>query len=121
MSDVWDTAAEATVGPKVYFGQVFTDAFFVYISKGVPKVPFDPDQHPADKKFSQIKIDVQCTDSSGKTYEISREVICEFGREWAGIILPSLKVCGVHPRDLNEKWAKFEFVRFDDSCGYDLE
>jgi len=110
MSDVWDTAAEATVGPKVYFGQIFTDAFFVYISKGEPKVPFDPDQHPAEKRFTQIKIDGQCQRADGTTYEISREIIAEFGREWAGIVLPSLKVAGVHPRDLDEQWARWEMV-----------
>jgi hypothetical protein len=94
MSDVWDSAASATVGPKWYFGKVFTDAFYVYISKGEPKVPFDPDQHSKDKRFTQIKIDGQCQRADGTTYEISREIIAEFGREWAGIVLPSLKVAG---------------------------
>ena len=110
MSDVWDTANEATLGPKMFFGQIFTDGFFVYISKGEPKVVFDPAQHPADKRFTQIKIDGVCTKQDGTTYEIAREIIAEFGREWAGIVLPSLKVCGVHPRDLNEKWARWEMV-----------
>jgi hypothetical protein len=108
MSDVWDSAASATLPPKVYFGQIFTLADYVYISKGEPKELFDPDRHPRDKRFTQIKIDAVCMQVNGSTYTISREVIVEFGREWAGIILPSLKVAGVHPRDLNEKWAKFE-------------
>lgn len=110
MSDVWDTAAGAALPPKAFFGQVFTDAFFVYISKGEAKVPFDAGQHPAEKKFTQIKIDGVCTRADGSAYEISREIIAEFGREWAGIVLPSLKVCGVHPRDLNERWARWELV-----------
>jgi len=109
MTDVWDKAADATLPPKVYFGQVFTDAFFCILEKGVGKVVFDESQHDADRKLTCIKIDGQCTRANGSTYEISREVIAEF-RDWAGIILPSLKVAGVHPRDLNEKWASWEMV-----------
>lgn len=108
--DPYDTAASTTVGPKRYFGQLLTDAFFVYISKGEPKQVFDPGQHPPAKKFTQIKIGAMCTKADGSTYDIDREIICEFGREWAGIVLPSLKKLGVHPRELNEKWASWEMV-----------
>lgn len=111
MSDPWDTAAGATLPPKVYFGQVFTLADYVYISKGEPKVLFDPEQHPADKRFTQIKIDGVCNRQDGTSYEISREMIAEFGREWAGIVLPSLKVCGIHPKELDEKWASWEMAK----------
>lgn len=110
MSDIWDRANEATLGPKFYFGQVFTLGDDVYISKGEPKRLFDSNRDPVEKRYTQIKIDGQCTRANGSTYEISREIICEFGREWAGIILPSLKICGVHPRDLDQKWAKWEMV-----------
>jgi len=107
--DVWDTANEATVAPRVYFGQVFTDAFFCVLQKGAGKVVFDPAQHDADRRLTCIKIDGQVTRANGSTYEINREVIAEF-KDWAGIVLPSLKVCGIHPRDLNEKWASWEMV-----------
>jgi hypothetical protein len=109
MSDVWDTANEAKVAPRVYFGQVFTDAFFCILKKGVGKVLFDESQHDVDRKLTCIKIDGQVQRANGNTYEINREVIAEF-RDWAGIILPSLKVAGVHPRDLNEKWARWEMI-----------
>jgi len=125
MNDVWDTANEVQLGPKVYFGQVFTDAFFVHIAKGEPKVPFDAAQHKPETKFTQIKIDGVCTRANGSTYDISREIIAEFGREWAGIVLPSLKVCGVHPRDLNERWARWEMVstgrKYTNSAGEERE
>jgi len=108
--DPYDTAAGTTLGPKAYFGQVFTDAFFVYISKGEPKQVFDPGQHSPAKKFTQIKIDGLCTKNDGSTYTIAREIICEFGREWAGVVLPSLKKLGAHPGELNERWASWEMV-----------
>ena len=111
MSNIYDELNDEQLRPRVYFGQVFVDAFYVYVSKGEPKVLFDPAQHPAEKRFKQVKIDAQCTDSTGKLYTISREVIVEFGREWAGFILPSLKACNCHPGELNEKWAKFERVK----------
>jgi len=108
--DPWDVANEASLGPKIYFGQVFALSDFVYISKGEPKVLFDEGRHPADKKFTQIKIDGVCHRADGSEYTINREMIAEFGREWAGIVLPSLKVAGVHPRDLDERWASWEMV-----------
>lgn len=109
MSDVWDQANEATVRPKVYFGQIFTDAYFCVLRKGVGKVEFDPAQHPADDKLTCVKIDGQCTKRDGSSYIIQREVIAEF-RDWAGIILPSVKALGIHPRELNEQWAKWKMA-----------
>jgi hypothetical protein len=108
-TDVWDVAAQAELPPRVYFGQIFTDAFFCVLEKGVGKVVFDKSQHDADRKLTCINIDGQVARANGTTYEIHREVIAEF-RDWAGIVLPSLKVCGIHPRDLNGKWAKFEMA-----------
>ena len=110
MSDVWDSANSAEVAPKTYFGQIFTDAFYCVLQKGIGKVVFDPAQHSEDRKLSCIKIDGNCARADGSTYTINRELIAEF-RDWAGIVLPSLKVCGVHPRDLNEKWGSWEMVK----------
>ena len=109
MSDVWDSANSAQVAPKTYFGQIFTDGFYCVLQKGVGKVVFDPQQHSEDRKLSCIKIDGNCSRADGSTYTINRELIAEF-RDWAGIVLPSLKVAGVHPRDLNEKWANWEMA-----------
>jgi hypothetical protein len=114
MSDVWDSAANTTVAPKVYFGRIFTEAFYVRIDpnkpKGQRKSVFDEAHDPVEERKTQFKIDGVCTKADGSTYEIHKELICEFGRDWAGIVLPSLKVCNVHPRDLNEKWAKWTMV-----------
>ena len=109
MSDnIWNELDNEQLRPKVYFGQVFVDAFYVYIKKGDHKELFDPGRHPESNRFKQIKIDAVCSDSKGGTYTISREIIPEFGREWAGIVLPSLKACNMPTANLNEKWAKFE-------------
>ncbi len=109
MTDVWDSAANAKVGPTTYYGQVFTDAFFCILEKGIGKVPFDPQAHPADRKLTCIKIDGIPFTRSGKSFTIQRELIAEF-RDWAGIVLPSLKVCNVHPRELDQKWAEWQMI-----------
>lgn len=109
MSDVWNTANEATLGPRNYFGQVFTDGFYCVLRKGIGKVPFDASQHDIDERRTAISIDGIATKRDGTNYEIHREMLAE-SREWAGIVLPSLKVCGVHPGDLNEKWAQWQLV-----------
>jgi hypothetical protein len=116
MPDVWDSAYDATQGPRVYFGQIFTDGHYVYISfrKGEPRVLFDPSQHPIDGRHTLVKIDGVCTKRDGTTYEIPREMVCELDDAWQ-ITKVSLKVTGVHPRDLNERWAKWEMVETGDT------
>lgn len=116
MSDVWDSAADATRGPKIYFGQVFTDGHYVYISfkKGDPRVLFDPSQHPQDGRHTLVKIDGVCTKRDGSSYEINREMVCELDAAWQ-ITKVSLKTCGVHPRELNERWAKWEMAETGDT------
>ena len=113
MSDVFDLAADAKVAPKVYFGQIFVDWQKVRFAKGFPKELFDPTQHPEEHAAAQAKIDVQMTTANGSTYEKSREIVCNT-QEWAGIVLPSLKVAGWGSkeklRELHEKWCSFEWI-----------
>lgn len=109
MSDIWDTANSATLPPQEFYGQIFTDAFYCILQKGIGKVPFDADQHKQERRLTCINIDAQCFKRNGGTFELHREVIAEF-RDWAGIVLPSLKICGIHPRDLDERWARFEMA-----------
>jgi len=107
--DLWNDAANAQLGPKVYFGQIFTDIFRCVLETGMGKVSYNPNEHSADRRRICVKIDGVCTKADGTTYEIHREPLTN-SRDWAGIILPSLKVAGVHPSDLNEKWTSWEMV-----------
>ena len=115
MSDVWNDAAEATTGPKRYFGQLLTEAYYAHIKKGSPKEQFDPGQHNEANKYVVVKIGSITTLDDGRTFDINREYICpktgsSLGKEWAQIVNPSLKKLGIHPRTLADKWACWEMV-----------
>ena len=107
MSDYWNEATEQTAGPKMYFGQIFTDSFPVRILKGSPKVLFDPNQHPAEQRFIQIKVDGVCTKADGSSYTINREMVAKLDKGW-DITKASVKKLGAS--DPNEKWARWEMV-----------
>jgi len=108
--DPWDVAGSAKPQPRVYFGQVFTDLFFCVLQKGVGKVPFDATQHRLDDRRTSIKMDLQPLASSGLNFAIQRDMIAE-SREWAGIVLPSIKALGIEPKAIDEAWVKAELVQ----------
>lgn len=105
----WDRADNAQLPPKTYFGQVFTDASFCVLQKGIGKVPFDPQIHPEDQKRTSIKVEIVPLAAANLRFSVLRELIAE-SRDWAGIVLPSLRTIGVKPSDLNEKWVQAELV-----------
>lgn len=109
--DPWKAAASATVPPKVYtyFGQCFTDAFFCVLQKGPGKVPFDPTQHKIEDRRTSIRIGVQPLANSGLNNIIQREMIAE-SREWAGIVLPSIKALGIEPEQIDDAWVKVQMA-----------
>ena len=105
--DYWNEAVEQEQGPKMYFGQIFTDSFPVRILKGQSKVLFDPASHPVDQRFIQVKIDGVCTKADGSTYTIAREMVVKLDAGW-NITKASVKKLGTD--DPNEKWARWEMV-----------
>jgi len=119
MSDLWNEAGNQTVRPKRYFGQCFTDIFACVLEKGRGKVPFDSQQHTADNKLIAVEIEV-VPFTRGNAYTIKRDMIAQF-REWAGVVLPSLKVAGIDPSTLDESWVCVELVKSGDSYVKDGE
>jgi len=112
-ADVWETAAKAEVqprGPWHVFGQVFTDGFYCVLQKGIGKVPFDASQHRIEDRRTSIKIDMLPMARDGVGNEVARDMIAE-SREWAGVVLPSLKAAGVDPGDLNNRWTHAEMAK----------
>lgn len=108
-ADPWQAANEAKEPSRFYFGQVFADVWFCILVKGQGKVKFDPAQHKAGQRRTAIDLDLTPLVSSGLTFTVERDMIAE-SREWAGIVLPSLKALNIDLRALNRKWAKVELV-----------
>ncbi len=104
--DPFDAADNAQLQPMMNFGQCTVDTYFCILQKGVGKVPFDPAQHGADQRRTAITIEITPLTGMNLSFTTKREMIAE-SREWAGIVLPSLKALGLHPRELNGAWVKY--------------
>jgi hypothetical protein len=108
--DPYESAANAKLAPRSYYGQISIDAWFCALIKGVGKVPFDPQQHDADKRCTAMDIIVTPIAEQQLNFELKREMIAE-SREWAGIVWPSLKELGAtSPREVHNKWCKMQQV-----------
>jgi len=108
--DPMDAASNATLAPRNYYGQIQVDAYFCALIKGVGKVPFDPQQHPNDKRCTAINISILPLAEQNVRFDIKRETIAE-SREWAGIVWPSLKGLGLTSlRQAHNAWAKMQQV-----------
>lgn len=106
-ADPWNSAANAKAlprGPWHVFGQVLTDAFFCVLRKGIGKVPFDPSQHPVEDRRTAVTVEMVPLTRDGVGEPVTRDLIAE-SREWAGIILPSIKALEIVPGSLNNQWA----------------
>lgn len=95
---------------RTYFGQVTLDVQRVVLQKGVKGgIPFDPKFHKSEQAVTMIQIIVTPLPSSTATFDTERNVIAE-RREWAGIILPSIKTLGIEAQHLHEKYVRYEMV-----------
>jgi len=108
--DPLDAASSATLAPRSYYGQIEIDAWFCVLERGKGKVIYDPQQHSADQRRTAIKISLLPLPEQNVQFPLEREMIAE-SREWAGIVLPSLKALGINNvREANGKWAKMQQV-----------
>ena len=109
-NDPYESANEATVRPRDYYGQIHIDAWFCILQKGVGKVPFDAQAHNVDQRCTAITMSMIPLAEMNITFKLERETIAE-SREWAGIILPSIKAAGIASvKDANGKFAKMQQV-----------
>jgi len=107
--DPYAAAMAAKPRPPVFWGSLMTDAQFVVLEKGIGRLPFDPAQHPAERRVTAIDLSLLPITEMNLNSPIERNAIAEFG-EWIKIILPSLKDLGVELRDLNNKFVKVKMV-----------
>jgi len=109
-NDPYESANEATVRPRDYYGQLHIDAWFCILVKGTGKVLFDPQAHNVDQRCTAIAMSMIPLSDMNITFKLEREMIAE-GREWAGIVLPSIKAAGVASvKSASGKFAKLQQV-----------
>ena len=109
-NDPMETASNATLAPRTFYGVVDVDAYFCVLVKGTGKVLWDSDQHGVDERRTSIKLTVTPIAESGRPEPMEREMIAE-SREWVRITWASLKALGVTSvRNVKGKFAKVQFA-----------
>jgi hypothetical protein len=116
--DPWESAehAEELQYSKEVWGQVLANSWYCVLEKGVGKVEFDPQKHNQDQRRTAIDITIYPLADMKLNFNIERSMIAE-SREWVSFILPSIRNCGIGPRELNEKWVKVQMVTLTDKTG----
>lgn len=109
MSQIVDDPFASADDPQIktsfdYWAEVKVDSYFCVLVRGTGKVPFDASQHNIDQRRTAIDINLFPLAEQNIQFDVSRNMIAE-SREWAGIVLPSLKALNVSAHDINGKWA----------------
>jgi hypothetical protein len=103
-NDPFDSLDNPQIRLPEFWGNVQIDTFYATLQKGVGKVPFDPQKDSPDKRVTAIDISILPISEQNIQYPVQRNMIAE-SKEWAGIVLPSIKALGLSARDLNGKWV----------------
>lgn len=116
--DPWDTAEQAREPQfsNIIWGQCEAKSWWCVLEKGVGKVEFDPQMHNPDLRRTAIDIIVHPLTEMNLSFDIVRNMIAE-SREWAGIVLPSIRDLGISPKQLNGSWVKVQTVPLTDRSG----
>lgn len=109
--DPWDSAEkpETKEYSSQYWGFVEASAWYCVLEKGIGRVVYDPQRHSQDQRRTAVDILVRPIPEMGLQFDISRSMLAE-SREWAQVVLPSIRDLGLSPREINGKWAKVELV-----------
>ena len=107
---LWDAAENAQEQPRVFFGEVQFNLWFCVLQKGIGKVPFDSAQHQPGQRRTAVDISIIPLPSRNLDFITERNLLAE-SRQWAGMVLPSIKALSTSPKALNGKWVKYELVR----------
>ncbi len=116
--DPWDIAEQAKEPQfsNLIWGQCEASSWFCVLEKGVGKVEFDPQVHSLDQRRTAIDIVVRPLDDMGLAFDLVRSMIAE-SREWASIVLPSIRDLGISPKQLHGSWVKVQTVPVTDKAG----
>lgn len=116
--DPWDIAEQAKEPQfsNLIWGQCEASSWFCVLEKGVGKVEFDPQVHSPDQRRTAIDIIIHPLPDMNLNFDLVRGMIAE-SREWAGIVLPSIRNLGISPKQLNGSWVKVQTVPLTDKAG----
>ena len=109
MNNPLDELDNPQVRQSEYWGQVAIDAYYAVLEKGVGKVAFNPQLHSVDKRVTALDVKLVPLGDMNITFDVSRSMIAE-SREYAGVVLPSIKAMGIAAKDLNGKWVRLTFA-----------
>lgn len=106
-ADPWEVADSAKPRDYEYYGQVKADAWFGFFPGGGAKpIPFDPQQHPVDKRATMIDIQIIPIPEQDVRFDI-RQNYTDFSQDWTKVTLPSIKGLGVDGlRSLNGRFVR---------------
>jgi len=113
--DPYAAAATPEVRAPEYFGQVAIDIWACTLQKGVGKVPFNEGVDDPNKRCTAVQIQITPLAEHNTSKPVGRDLIAE-SREWAGIVLPSIKDAWPAAwgefslRALAGKWCKVSYV-----------
>lgn len=116
--DPWDSAEQAKEPSysNIVWGQCEAKSWWCVLEKGVGKVEFDPQMHSPDQRRTAIDIIIRPLAEMGLTFDLTRNMIAE-SREWAGIVLPSIRELGISAKKLDGAWVKVQTVPVTDKAG----
>lgn len=116
--DPWDSAEQAKEPQfsNIIWGQCEASSWFCVLEKGVGKVAFDPQMHNLDLRRTAIDIIVRPLPEMNLAFDLTRNMIAE-SREWAAIVLPSIRDLGISPKQLHGSWVKVQTVPVTDKAG----
>lgn len=107
--DPLDALDNPEIHSPEYFGQLKVETWFCVLEKGVGKVTFDPQKHGLDRRRTAVKIGlIPLPEHNIQNRDIYRDHIAE-SKEWAALVLPSIKGLGISARELDGKWVKLTF------------
>lgn len=111
VNDPWDEANNAKPRDYAYFGLCVLDPWFAFFPGGGQKpIPFDPNQHPAEKRSTIIEAQIIPIPEQDVKFDVKTS-FSSFSADWTRITLPSIKALGVDSiRDINNKYVRMSMV-----------
>lgn len=120
--DPWAEAENAKPPTYTHFGQITAVSDYVIWPKGTQFrdcPPFDAKQHKPEQRV--VRVTLLATPLPGRSNPFPHErIIPIYSREWTAVTLPSLKALNVSARELDGKWAQYQFKKartYTDSNG----
>jgi hypothetical protein len=95
--------------PAEFWGQINLDAWECVLTKGVGKEPFNAQLHSPDKRAIALDFKLSPLADMNIQNTIDRSMIRD-SREFASIVLPSIKTIGTSAKEINGRWVKMTFA-----------